>query len=270
MRISAVNFMLLNCFFSIIAFPALAQIIDCPKPVVVGRYKDQANMYQVIYPFGWSERGDFAYILQDVNTSNFSYKVIIQNMKTDKIIWQKKVLYDFESDTGIENKYSWDANSTEEDTAYQNANGAYFDYAFFKAVFWQEYSLIISEAINKYQIKVSPASEKDVSDLKKYGISINEKTETKDDFITIDYKIEIISETKGKKTVYHFSCKPDSASCQLSKFIWIRSFGIQGFFKSPFENRIAIIVFESTNGSEEAWEYPFLLGADLDKGFTNK
>ncbi|KAA1241021.1 hypothetical protein [Aquimarina sp. RZ0] len=106
-----------------------AQIIDCPKPVVVGNPME--SNYQVIYPLGWSEKGDFSYIHQDINTvaggGGFQYNFIVQNMKTDKILFEKSIYYT------PEDGYVWKPYSTNIDSlAYKK--GAYFDYAFFKTI----------------------------------------------------------------------------------------------------------------------------------------
>jgi len=48
---------------------------------------------------------------------------------------------------------------------------------------------------------------------------------------------------------------------------WYSDYSVQGYFRSPYEDRLAILMFYITNGYGEPWEEPFFIGSHLDYGF---
>ena len=238
-----------------------AQIIDCPKPVVVGNPME--SNYQVIYPLGWSEKGDFSYIHQDINTvaggGGFQYNFIVQNMKTDKILFEKSIYYT------PEDGYVWKPYSTNIDSlAYKK--GAYFDYAFFKTITWKKNRHQVLDVLTKYKIKPTNLSLNNISKLQEEGITVDEKSNiinSKNGTVTTDYKITLYSKNIKEKIVYHWHCQEEK--CSKNSLLSYRRFMIKGYFKSPFENRVAIIVFNENNGYGEIDEFPFAVGANLEK-----
>ncbi len=262
----------INILFCLNFFQIQAQSIDCPKPIIVG--EGNQNNYQVIYPLGWSEKGDFAYIHQDINAyaggGGFQYNFIVQNMKTDEVVFEKGFYY---NNNNVE--YTWKSYSTNIDSL-ANKKMAFFDYAFFKTIVWSKIRVEISDAITKYKIKTTYLSLNNVLDLKEKGITIYEKIINNPitDHFTIDYKIILDSEAKGKKMIYHWHCDDKDKSCLNNYYSKRRYFVIKGYFRNPFENRIAIIVFLETNGYGEINEFPLLVGANLENGYdktlTNK
>ena len=131
--------------------------------------------------------------------------------------------------------------------------------------------------ITKYKIKTNQLYLNPILDLKEKGITINEENvrDNKYDNFTIDYKIILNSKIKGNKTIYNWHCGHKHTPCENKNLsIYYRNFVIKGYFKSPFEDIIAIIVFREQNGYGETWEFPFVVGANLENGYnktsTNK
>lgn len=249
------------CFNS---FWIQAQVIDCPKPVIVGN-PNEGN-YQVIYPLGWSEKGDFSYIHQDINAfaggGGFKYNFIVQNMKSDKILFKKNMYYN------PEDGYVWKPRSTKIDSlAYKK--GAYFDHAFFKTITWNKNRHLILDVLTNYKIKPTNLSLNNISKLQEKGITLDEKSNTvtsKNGTVVTDYKIKLFSKNIKEKIIYHWYCKQEK--CSTNSPLLYRRFMVKGYFKSPFENRIAIIVFNENNGYGEIDEFPFAVGANLEKNRT--
>ncbi len=226
-----------------------------PKSLVIGDVS--ANNYQVIYPLGWSEKGIFAYIHQDMNVLGaaeiYFYTVIFQNMKTNEIRWTLNIEYNLEN----YNHYHYSS----DDTSY--------NYAFFKQIVWDSYGQEIEDKLKLYNIEREDSSLHKVDDLPK-DISLKE-SETKNDSdseISVRYNIKLFKPHKFKP-VYDYDCTKIEDPCDVNETIWYRTFTVKGYFKSPFENRIAILVFKETNGFEEAYEYPFFAGTHLEKGFMD-
>jgi len=239
--------------FFLLTFSTMSSQYTGPKPVVVG--DTITNNYQVIYPLGWSEDGIFAYIHQDINilsaSQDYYYYVTFQNMETNEVLWHEKIEY----------KLGPNQHFPVDDTMYNSA--------FFKLVIWSSYYSETEKKIIQYKIKREDAVLLSTTNLPK-GISIKE-TETKNDSdseISVRYNIKLFKPHKFKP-VYNYDCTRMEDPCNLNESIWYRTFAVKGYFKSPFENRIAILVFKETNGFEEPYEYPFLVGAHLEKGFMD-
>lgn len=246
---SIIKILITNSLLLLIALSVQAQTIKCPTPVIVG----DADNYQVIYPLGWSIKGNFAYIHQDINTlattDIFLYKVIIQDTKTNKILWSKTI----------------------EDSDYHNdlvthipGDETRYNYAYFKLVIWQKNKKEIKKKLNEYNIKMYDTFLRNIAGLS--DISIKEKEIKKGD-VTEDYEV-IMYNTEKFKTVYKYECKQTKKACD-DESIWYRTFAIKGYFKSPFGSRIAIIIFKIENGFEEPFEYPFIVGTHLNKDFKD-
>lgn len=240
---------LITILVYLISFSVKAQYTG-PKPIVVG---DTSTNYQVIYPLGWSNDGTFAYIHQDMNDfatrDNYYYTIHIQNMKTNKTLWSKQ----FKSD--LENYKHFPADNT------------LHNYTFFKLVMWDRIGGEIKAKLNQYNVEIENGSLHKVNDLPK-DISLKETATKNDSEITTRYNIRLFKSDKFK-LVYGYDCTRTEDPCDVNKSIWYRTFALKGYFKSPFENRIAILVFKETNGVEEPYEYPFFASTHLEKGFMD-
>jgi len=249
---------LINSFF-LFTFYSMTGQYSGPKSVVIGDVS--ANNYQVIYPLGWSENGVFAYIHQDINvlgaTEIYFYTVIFQNTKNNEILWAKYIKYDFEIEGNLENF----KNYVSDDTLY--------NYAFFKQAVWDSYGQDIEDKLKLYNIEKADSNLHKITNLPK-DISLKE-SETKNDSdseISVRYNIKLFKPHKFKP-VYNYDCTKMEDPCDVNESIWYRNFTVKGYFKSPFENQIAILVFKETNGFEEPYEYPFFVGTHLEKGFMD-
>ncbi len=224
-----------------------------PKQIVVGDVS--TNNYQVIYPLDWSENGIFAYMHQDMNVLSsveiYSHTVIFQNMETNKILWTKHIVSNLE----IYNHFPSD--------------NTLHNYAFFKLVLWNLHGQDIEDKLKLYNIERGNSNLHKITDLpKRFSIKENKTTNDNDSKITIGYDIRLFKPYQFKP-VYDYDCYKVNASCNLTESIGYRHFTVRGYFKSPFENRIAILVFKETNGFEEPFEYPFFVGTHLEKGFID-
>ena len=227
-----------------------------PKSIVVG--DTITNNYQVIYPLGWSEDGVFAYIHQDINPLGaaeiYFYTVIFQNMKTGKILWILNIEYDLENNN--DNRYHY------------SEDGTTYNYAFFKQIVWNSYGQKIEDKLKLYNIERTDSSLHKLTDLPK-DISLKESGTKNDSEISVRYNIKLFKPQKFKP-VYNYDCTRTKDSCDVNESIWYKTFAVKGYFKSPFEIRIAILVFKETNGFEEPYEYPFFVGTHLEKGFMDR
>ncbi len=254
------KYFFISIIFYFNVFGIEAQTLDCPKPVIIGNPSD--SNYQVIFPLGWSEKGNFSYIHQDINVlagaGDFQYNFIVQNMKTNKILHKKEFYYNSES------KYFWKQFSTKIDSL-AHKKMAYFDYAFFKTIAWNKNRNQIYDILAKYKIKLSNQVFKNMLNLQEKGITVDEKSNlvnSNNRTVTTDYKITLQSKSKEKKIVYHWYCKEKKCS-KNSNLMYMR-FIVKGYFESPFKNQIAIIAFKETNGYGELDEFPFAVGANLE------
>jgi len=236
-----------------LTFSTLHAQYTCPKPVVAG--DTISNTYQVIYPLGWSKDGVFAYIHQDMNMLStaevYFYTVIFQNMETNKVLWIKKIEYNLENN----NQYQYSTDDT------------LYNYAFFKQIVWNSYGQDIGDKLKLYNIDRADSSLDKVGNLPK-DISLKETATKNTSELTTHYNIRLFKSDKFKP-VYNYDCTRTENSTDDSESIWYRTFAVKGYFKSSFENRIAILVFKETNGFEEPYEYPFVVGTHLENGFMD-
>ncbi|KAA1241020.1 hypothetical protein [Aquimarina sp. RZ0] len=120
--------------------------------------------------------------------------------------------------------------------------------------------------LTEYKIKPTNLSLNNISKLQEEGITVDEKSNiinSKNGTVTTDYKITLYSKNIKEKIVYHWHCQEEK--CSKNSLLSYRRFMIKGYFKSPFENRVAIIVFNENNGYGEIDEFPFAVGANLEK-----
>ena len=237
-----------------------AQDIECPKPQIIGVFEQ--NGYQIIYPFGWSESGNFAYILQDLNlneSSDYVFKAVIQNMKSDSVLWYKDIVFSADDNPDIH----WDCEcdyTIDGDVDYMKK----YNHSFLEKVIWPKHKNEIITAIEDFNIKVDPQSLLKLSDLAKSKIMIEEIKSKYEDYCIEKYEIVLKENNKVKKVVYSYHTPKDQNLCgKNSSGIWYRDFSVEGYFKSPFDDQIAIVVFEKTNGYEETFEKPFLVGTNF-------
>lgn len=195
-----------------------------------------------LYPIGWSRDGKFAYLVEPPDEACGCYfaEIVIQDLLTDKILWSDRYSSDSLENPEAENL----------------------------TTFWPKKQKLYSEKLAKYRI--TP-----ISDLHSFFPAI----EFEDDLFTpmvevrikTDNDLEVIgnvtvrleSKRRGSKVISRETYRKG----QISGF---RNAEISGILKSPFDERIAVLIAEEHRG----WEGPpnitliRVSGASLKTGFT--
>ena len=190
------------------------------------------------YPIGWSRDGKFAYLVEPADEACGCYFAIffIQDMRTDKILWEKK----YEGNDRIQESL---------------------------VTYWRKNRREFSDQLDLYDILVPKRFVLEKSDFVYQGDALktmlNVNVKTDDNFhLTGGVLLQLISKQKGKKTIY----EQNFDSKQADSFLDTE---VAGTLLAPFEAHAAIILVEKHRG----WEgLPFvtslhLVGANLTDGF---
>jgi hypothetical protein len=193
------------------------------------------------YPIGWSRDGKFAYYVEPADEACGCYfaEIVVQDLVTDKVVWSEK--------------YSSDILEKPED---ENLDS-----------FWAKKQKKYSAKLNQYGIVpvdnprlVFPSIESD-GDVLTPKVAVRIKTD--DDLEVIgNVTVSLESKRRGSKVVLRDVYKKGEVS-------GFRNAEIAGVLKSPFVDRIAIIIVEEYRG----WEGPpnitgiKVSGASLKTGF---
>lgn len=199
-----------------------------PKAVVPDDYevpgeltyfeKDENLIHERIYPIGWSEDGDFAYVSlpPDEACGCLFFDVIIQNMVTDQILWHLKYNDEGEGDN-------------------------------LQSAWWKHKNDIIknlkeNKIIPKNRIKLLnfPYTMNNTTFDKKYDIEYTVDADFGFDVVK-QQKLTVIADDTKSKTIFNYT--EDDYSMLLHS-------EVLGFLKSPFEERIAIIMLNKQRGYE--------------------
>jgi len=171
----------------------------------------------LFYPIGWSADGKIAYFLEPADEACGCYRVslIVQDMITDKILWQ----WDF-NDNG-ENKDNL--------TSIWWKNQAMFSEKLlsYKIIQFDEKIILSPLQINnrKYTLKIDKELKKDAD----FG------------FNTINKAVIEVTTDLGTKTIFKY---------HEDEYPTILNIGISGYLLNRFENRIAVIYYEEHRGYE--------------------
>lgn len=193
------------------------------------------------YPIGWSRDGKFAYLVEPADEACGCYfaDIVIQDLKTDKILWKERY-----NSSELENPEVEDLDSL-----------------------WPKKRKVYSAKLNQYRIEP-------IGDVQLMHPSIN----FEGDVLTpkLDIKIETDGgyEVDGTVTLTMASTKRGSKIIRRDVYKkkdinGFRDAEISGSLKSPFESRVAVIVVEVMRG----WEGPpnttsiKVSGATLTTGF---
>lgn len=202
-------------------------------------------LFSGFYPIGWSRDGKFAYISEPPDEACGCYllRVVIQDLKTDKILWSHNYV-SAEPETAL-------VKSTKS-TAAEDLQQ-----------FWHINAKVLQKKFRQYGIQQSgPLTLKtgtiaDGDD--KLRFHIETKKSDDDDMLTY-VRLDVISQSRGKKTVYEKDRGSASGYYAASAIGWL---------PSPYERRIAVVLAEVRRG----WEGPphvisyRLIGASLSAGF---
>jgi hypothetical protein len=205
---------------------------------------------ETFFPIGWSRDGKFAYYTEPVDEACGCYfaHLIIQDLRTDKIIW------DFKYNQGLEGDN--DGNIHPEDTIKK---------------LWTKNQKLFSKKLSENGIVASDSTllgKTFTSGGRKYTATTKiTKGENPDGYEPRVDKISLILSTPklGSKQVY-------SADHSKEEYWFMLDAAIVGALKSPFENRVAVIAIEVMRGYEGPPHTADIriVGADLFSGFGKK
>jgi hypothetical protein len=203
------------------------------------------------FPIGWSKDGKFAYYYEPVDEACGCYyaNLVIQDMRTDKVLWEFKYNQDdfADRDTG---------KMPPEDNIYK---------------LWKKNAKLFSEKLAEHKI-VAGRSVLLGKTFTAAGRTYTAKAVTKmgknpdmgDE--RVDKLSFTLSNAKlGTKQLY-------SADHSKEEYWYMLDAGALGVIKSPFEERVAVVGMEVNRG----WEGPphtgdiIITGADLTSGFGAK
>ena len=207
---------------------------DLPKELVFPRNWEKEGyinpLYPKIFPIGWSRDGKFAYAEEPVDEACgcYFFNIYIQDMYSDKMVWNWKLEMDQEQGYDVE-----------------KGNAFYF-----KKV-WAKNNALFSQKLNEYQVEPLP-----VSRLVKLPMVINNNQCTfsisnRSIYIS-DFEQSMIASTTisllvngaAKKKVFN---KKYTYAENFSSTI---SNNILGYLKSSYENRIALFYITENRGYE--------------------
>lgn len=201
----------------------------------------QPILTESFYPIGWSRDGKFAYLVEPPDEACGCYyaEIVIQDLKTDKIIWKER----------------WDSAELEKPEEEDIDS------------FWKrkgkEYSAKLSEhAIEPIgRARLLHPSIKFESDVLTPKLEVRIKT---DNVFEVDGTVTLTlrSKKRGSKIVRRDVYRKKDTN-------GFRDAEVSGSLKSPFESRVAIVVVEEVRG----WEGPpnvtqiRIVGSTLTTGF---
>jgi len=221
------------------------RILRRTYPVYYGREEYQTLEVDGFYPIGWSRDGKFAYYIEPVDEACGCYyaELIIQDLKTDKVVW----------------KFKNDPESRMDDKGEIIADDM--------RKLWKRNEKMFYEKLTEHGI-VSTRFELLGRSFSSGGKAFAAKMVTSkgSDEYDMDHvktiRLELSSTALGRKTLFTKDFSADLLVAPIES-------AVVGAFKSPFENRAAVVMINIQRG----WEGPphtvdiQIAGADLVKGF---
>jgi hypothetical protein len=217
-------------------------------PQYHGRLEYQQLLTEGFYPIGWSRDGKFAYYVEPPDEACGCYfaELVIQDLRTDKELWKFK-------------------NDPESRT---NAKGEIIDDDIRRL--WRRNQKLFSDKLHEHGIiplsRFALLGKTFTVGGKIYRTKVT-ASKSKDDEYEMDrvksIALELNSPSLGKKTIFTGEYKGDEIYAAPLDIT------IAGAFKSPYENRVAIVLINVHRG----WEGPphptdnVIIGADLRTGF---
>ncbi len=206
---------------------------------VASKTDDMELIWDKFYPIGWSKDGKFAYVIEPVDEATGFYfiTIAIQDLNSDKVLWK----FEYTVKDEIEGK---DLETTWKEK-YAEIKAKLNEYKIEQQKDFQLGSTEFSVENNEFNLKV----ETNKTDSEYFpGMEVLEK-----------FAVKLSTSTLGSKEI--FSEKEETG-------VLIDAL-VVGQFKSPYENRIAVLVSTEQIGYEGppnviAFK---LVGANLDKGF---
>lgn len=240
-------FLLLVIAFLQVSVFAQGKLFSQPKHFLLSGEKLVENeedyrrlLREKFYPIGWSKDGKFAYLTEPADEACGCYfaEIFIVDLRTDKVLWSER--------------YTSEGETKPDDLK---------DY-------WRKNQKRFSNKLNQYKIIQSKTfailTESFTSKTDSFKVDLFSDVKLSDDAYSSDGKVEIklISSQKGAKTLYQ-------QVYQGENYKGIMGAEIGTILRSPFEDRIAVVLSQTQRG----WEGPphitriSIIGADLNKGF---
>jgi len=221
-------------FLFIIPLTILGQKYQQPDLVnlIDAEYSEMGSNFPEFGLIGWSKDGLFAYreILSDGGIGTYVDNIIIHNLKNDEIV----------------ESFSFSISDEHDGIEYPPGNSP-----------WEYFQRSINRLLSKYEI-IQAYSNKFYTEkyIDKYEIIIKNRTSTCEWEYEYEHEYRLL--VGNSKTGYK-KVGDGLLGCGSS------SMKFEGYFKSPFENRIIIILSSYTLGyeSEEDWKLHFF-GCSLD------
>ena len=186
--------------------------------------KEEENavlLREKFYPIGWSADGKIAFYVEPPDEACGCYfaHLVIQDLRTDKIIWERK----------------YQGNEEKEETL---------------QTYWKKNQKEFSRKLAQYGIVAQKRFNVQNSAFKyqKDALTpeLTDNTKMDDDLrVTGNVVLQLISKEKGRKTIYEKKFDPQ----EYGGFLGAE---LSGSLLSPFESRAAIIMVETYRG----WEGP--------------
>lgn len=226
---------------------AFGQTYAAPKVLKLKGNDEKTNqdsgrfglLNEEFYPVGWSKDGKFAYFTEPADEACGCYfgDLIIQDMRTDKIVWSKEYRG---SETKSENlKTHWRKNQK----------------LFARKL--AEYGIQPGKNFRSLKLPIKTGADSIKIDFFSNAELTEDAYNSKGSVI-----IKLVSKQKGSKIVYQKVYNGTGSDGLMNA-------QIGAVLQSPFEPRIAVILVETKRG----WEGPphitqlRVIGADLQKGF---
>lgn len=196
------------------------------------------------FPIGWSRDGKFAYYIEPVDEACGCYyaTLIIQDMRSDKVLWEFK----YDQSDRFEGKLA------PEDTI---------------AKLWAKNRTLFSGKLREHAIEASRFTllgKTFANGGRSYTAAAVAPIGRDDDGLARAKSVTLsfVSPKLGKKVLYSASYKGDMYTSPLDA-------GVAGIFKSPFEDRVAVVMIEVKRGYEGPPNTAdvHIVGADLVNGF---
>lgn len=225
--------------------PALEQPQELKIPGLADQEQGALVLVSRVYPVGWSPEALFAYVYEpaDEACGCYFFELIVQDLKSDRVAWR----FEYSSD------------------AFAPGGPGHFENL---SEIWQAKHAEFAAKLRELGIAGhhQPAPIPFAGGPEKLKAKVS--TETKGDDVEVfvhlsKYTVEL-NGPKGRKTIF----RSDKAGVTSDTFGPLQA-AANGYLRSPYDKRIAVLIEEKWRG----WEGPpnvirlRFAGADLERGF---
>ncbi|MBN4071421.1 hypothetical protein JYT72_02805 [Crocinitomix catalasitica] len=231
-----------------------AQNYSCPASFVIG--DKEANNYTVIYPFGWSKDGFFAYIAQDINGLSeaefYRYEFHLINTNSDKTESSRPEYYKA-YEYGMDSVFTLKMDTL-------THFGDMWNSAVLRNIIWPEWKRVIKPVMKRHGIVQSKLEFEKFDDSKVFGFEFMEVQEFGEGgYCMVKYFLDYVDKDSTYSLFHLYGEVNEDALCQdqWGNEVWYNRYDFQGLIRSPFETRAQPylrIILQSTDGHEEPWE----------------